>query len=57
MNELIHKLKFKHKKMPTVLLQKQLKEKGKIENNNDWHHGRVTKKIYYEAIKSLNNNE
>lgn len=58
-NELIHKLKFKHKKMPTVLIARTIKGKGIkfMENNNDWHHGRVTKKIYYEAIKSLNNNE
>ena len=45
--------------MPTVLIARTIKGKGIkfMENNNDWHHGRVTKKIYYEAIKSLNNNE
>ena len=25
-----------------------------MENNNDWHHGRLTKNLYENAIKSLN---
>jgi len=54
--ELSQKLKFKNENMPTAIIAKTVKGKGIkfMENNNDWHHGRVTKKIYDEAIKSLN---
>ena len=24
-----------------------------MENNNDWHHGRLTKNLYIEATKSI----
>ena len=27
-----------------------------MENNNDWHHGRLTKKLYKEAIKRVEKN-
>ena len=41
---------------PSVLICKTIKGKGVkfMENNNDWHHGRLTKNLYENAIKSLN---
>ena len=41
--------------MPTAIIAKTVKGKGIsfMENNNDWHHGRLTKKLYKEAIKEL----
>ena len=27
-----------------------------MENNNDWHHGRLTKELYLQSIKSINLN-
>ena len=40
---------------PTVIVAKTTKGKGIsfMENNNDWHHGRLTEKLYEEAIKEL----
>ena len=26
-----------------------------MENNNDWHHGRITKLIYEDSIKEIKN--
>jgi len=43
------------KNKPTVIIAKTIKGKGVpfMENNNDWHHSRVTKKIFDQAVKSL----
>ena len=37
-------------------MAKTVKGKGIcfMENNNDWHHGRLTKTIYLNCIKELN---
>ena len=40
---------------PTAIIAKTIKGKGVgfMENNNDWHHNRITQKIYEEALKDL----
>ena len=40
---------------PTAIIAKTIKGKGVnfMENNNDWHHGRLTRNLYVEAIKSI----
>lgn len=47
----------KKNKLPKVLIAKTIKGKGFSfsENNNQWHHSVMTKKIYDEAIKELKN--
>ncbi len=42
-------------KLPTVLVCKTVKGKGIsfMEDNNDWHHNRITKSIYEEATEEL----
>ncbi len=41
---------------PTVIVAKTIKGKGVsfMENNNDWHHGRLTEKLFQQAINELN---
>ena len=53
--ELLSALKFKHKNKPTVVIAKTVKGKGVkfMENNNDWHHNRLTQKLYDEALLEL----
>jgi transketolase len=53
--ELLKALKIKKKNKPTAVIAKTIKGKGVsfMENNNDWHHGRLTKKLYTDAIKFL----
>ena len=53
--QILSKLKLKKNGKPKVIIAKTIKGKGIsfMENNNDWHHGRLTKKIYNEAIKEL----
>ncbi len=57
-NSIIQALKNTKKNKPTAIICKTIKGKGIkfMENNNDWHHGRLTKKLYKESIKSLNEN-
>ncbi len=40
---------------PTAIIAKTIKGKGVkfMENNNDWHHGRLTKNLYEQAVKNL----
>lgn len=40
---------------PKILIAKTIKGKGVkfMENNNDWHHGRLTEKLYNKAIAGL----
>ena len=40
---------------PTAIIAKTIKGKGVpfMENNNDWHHGRLTQKLFDEAVKGL----
>ena len=54
-NELLEKLKNKSKNKPTAIIAQTVKGKGIsfMENNNDWHHGRLTQKLFDEAIKEL----
>lgn len=53
--ELLTALKFRHKDKPTVIIAKTVKGKGVkfMENNNDWHHNRLTQKLYDEALLEL----
>ena len=48
---------FKSKKntLPTAIIAKTIKGKGIkfMENNNAWHHNRLTQKLYDEAIQDL----
>ena len=55
MTELLNVFKIKKKNVPTAIIAKTTKGKGVsfMENNNDWHHGRLTKNLFEEAIKSL----
>jgi len=55
MTELLNVFKIKKKNIPTAIIAKTTKGKGVnfMENNNDWHHGRLTKNLFEEAIKSL----
>ena len=40
---------------PNIIIFKTIKGKGIkfMENNNDWHHGRLTKNLYLTAINDL----
>ena len=44
---------------PNLLVANTIKGKGFSfsENNNDWHHGTISKKIYEEALKELEENK
>ena len=48
-------LKKIHKNKPTVFLAKTTKGKGVkfMERNNDWHHNRLTKNLYLQALKQI----
>ncbi len=52
---LINAFKKKSKSKPTAIIAKTVKGKGVnfMENNNDWHHGRLTKELYLQSIKSI----
>jgi transketolase len=54
--EILNSLKNTKKDTPTAIICKTIKGKGikLMENNNDWHHGRVTKNIFENCIKDLN---
>jgi transketolase len=41
---------------PNVMICKTIKGKGVkfMENNNDWHHGRLTNNLYKNSIKNIN---
>jgi|TARA_B110000483_G_scaffold242859_1_gene330120 transketolase len=53
--ELLNALKFRHESKPTVIIAKTIKGKGVkfMENNNDWHHNRLTQKLFDEAMLDL----
>lgn len=55
---LIKAFKKNSKTKPTAIIAKTIKGKGVnfMENNNDWHHGRLTKNLYLESVKSINKN-
>ena len=44
---------------PNLLVANTIKGKGFSfsENNNDWHHGVISKKIYEDAIKEISEND
>ena len=54
-SELIKTFKKSVKNMPTAIIAKTTKGKGVdfMENNNDWHHGRLTKTLFQESLKSI----
>ena len=54
-NQIIKSLKTKKKNVPTAIIAKTKKGKGIkfMENNNDWHHNRLTKNLYIAAINQL----
>ena len=47
--------KVQKKNVPTAIIAKTVKGKGIsfMENNNDWHHGRLTKKLTKKLPKEL----
>ena len=51
--DLLKNLSLRSKNKPTAIIAKTVKGKGVnfMEDNNDWHHGRLTKKLYKEAIE------
>lgn len=57
-SEIIKAFKKNSKSKPTAIIANTIKGKGVnfMENNNDWHHGRLTKSLYLESIKSINKN-
>ena len=54
-SKILKSLQSSKKNIPNVIIAKTIKGKGIsfMENNNDWHHGRLTKKLYLQAIKEL----
>ncbi len=56
--KILKSLKSNKKNVPNVIIAKTIKGKGIsfMENNNDWHHGRLTKKLYLQALKELEKN-
>lgn len=54
-DQIKRQFKKKIKNKPTAIIAKTIKGKGVafMENNNDWHHGRLTKNFYLQSIKSL----
>lgn len=54
-SQLFRSLKKEHKFKPTAIIMETTKGKGVkfMENNNDWHHGRLTQKLYDEAISKI----
>ena len=54
--DLTEAFKKSSKTKPTAIIAKTIKGKGVkfMENNNDWHHGRLTKNLYLESLKSIN---
>lgn len=53
--KIIGSLNSRKKNKPTIIIAKTIKGKGIsfMENKNDWHHGRLTKKIYKAAIQEI----
>ena len=54
-SELLTSLRKRAINKPTAIIAKTIKGKGVsfMENNNDWHHGRLTQKLFDEAVKGL----
>ena len=54
-SELLTSLNKRAINKPTAIIAKTIKGKGVpfMENNNDWHHGRLTQKLFDEAVKGL----
>jgi len=54
-NELLKAFKKNKTKKPTAIIAKTIKGKGVsfMEKNNDWHHNRLTQKLYNDAILKL----
>ena len=45
----------RHKNKPTAIIAKTIKGKGIkfMENNNDWHHNRLTEKLFKDAMEEI----
>ena len=56
-DQLLKKLSYKSGGKPTAIIAKTVKGKGVkfMENNNDWHHGRLTQKLYDEQLRGFKN--
>ena len=57
-NEIYDSLKFNNEKnKPKLIIANTIKGKSLkfAENKNEWHHSILTKKIYEEALKDINN--
>jgi transketolase len=54
-DKILQSLNSKCPNKPTAIIAKTIKGKGVkfMENNNDWHHNRLTKKLYDEAMLEL----
>ena len=57
-SKLINAFENKSSKRPTAIIAKTTKGKGVkfMENNNDWHHGRLTKNLYLDSLNSISKN-
>ena len=57
--EIFNCLKFESESKPYIIIANTIKGKGFkfSENNNEWHHKILTKKLYDEAIKNLDAHE
>ena len=55
LTSIIQSFKKLKKNKPSIIIFKTIKGKGVkfMENNNDWHHGRLTKNLYLNALESL----
>ena len=56
LNSIFQSFKKLKKNKPNIIIFKTIKGKGVefMENNNDWHHGRLTKSLYIKALENLN---
>ena len=54
-SELCKTFKKKKTNFPKAIIAKTIKGKGIsfMENNNDWHHGRLTENLYRKAVKEI----
>ncbi len=55
LNELVQLIKPSKLNKPKAIIAQTIKGKGIsfMENNNDWHHGRLTAKLYQKALKDI----
>ena len=58
LKKIYEKLKINNKKKPMAIIAMTTKGKGVkfMENNNDWHHNRLTKDLFLKASELINKN-